>query len=600
MSIKTKILGSILGIPLIAISILMFFSYKTFEKDKLAYIFESASTFNNSLSTQIEQSLIRFKEQTKILTQFYLNSSGQSKSWDTTSILEISQSVDAFILLPSNNDLSSSLSSGKIRFREKEKGLVAKIRSNATFLKTFSQKNPESIFYFNEKSIRGFYYYFIKNNSKILAFSKQQDLLKLIFAPSSFSHILTDDNLEILKASDEQQENPFSQKIVGELRKRKDANINSGVLTLKIDKNVDCLSAFKSLTDSKLNLVSYISKDEAFSVLFQIINDALLFFLILASISTIFGTLIADGINTSISTLLEATQNISQGNFKIKVRLSSSDELGLLAKSFNLMAREIARLLGESVIKTRMESELKTAQLVQSTFFPEKSFEYTGVKVSGKFEPATECSGDWWYHFEKNGKVYILIGDATGHGVSAALVTSSVYSIIETITDFDISPAIILKKINTALFKVYRQNIMMTFFVAEIDIAKKQICFANASHEAPILMNGSLEEIKKKDLVFLNEVRSARLGDNVDSIYQEHTINVGTGDRIFLYTDGIFDIQNKNSEALKERDIFQMIMLTKNKKLSIDNSIEELDHKIKEFQAVSLKDDLTFLFIEIL
>jgi sigma-B regulation protein RsbU (phosphoserine phosphatase) len=452
MSIKTKILGSIIGIPLLALSILMYFSYKTFEKDKLAFIFESASTVNNSIATQIDQSLVRFKEQTKALTLFYLNLDDHSKMKNKENLAEMSQAVDAFMLFTQGNALTITTSDETTISSEKEKGLLEKIKTSNALNKALALKAPESVFYFNDIGLRGFFYFLVKDNFKILAFSKQTDLLKLISEPGSFSHILTDQNFEILKPTDEKQELPFSQKILAELKKRKNINIKSGVLSLSFDKNFECLTAFKNIQSLNLNFISYISKREAFSVLFQIINDAILFFIILASVSTIFGTLIADGINTSINTLLAATHKISKGDFQIKIKLKTSDELGILARSFNLMATEIARLLGESIIKTRMESELKTAQLVQSTFFPKKSFTYPGVKISGKFEPATECSGDWWYHFEKNGKVYILIGDATGHGVAAALVTSSVYSIIETITDFDISPAINLKKINAALF----------------------------------------------------------------------------------------------------------------------------------------------------
>ena len=129
-----------------------------------------------------------------------------------------------------------------------------------------------------------------------------------------------------------------------------------------------------------------------------------------------------------------AAGRMARGDFSVRVaerpamlKWRSGDEVMTLTHAFNGMAERIGQLMSEVGHKARMETELETARLVQTRFFPQRAFEHGGFRISGRSIAATECGGDWWNYRHVGGWLYVAMGDVTGHGVSAALVTSAAH-----------------------------------------------------------------------------------------------------------------------------------------------------------------------------
>src|SRR5690606_10878260 len=160
----------------------------------------------------------------------------------------------------------------------------------------------------------------------------------------------------------------------------------------------------------------------------------------------IIGVFASNTLTSAIRNLAEATSKVMDGDFSVRVEPKSGDEIGALAQSFNKMTEEVSRLMEKTAENARMEAELKTAHTVQATLFPQNEAHLGPIAIYGKSEPASECGGDWWHCSHIGNKVYGWIGDATGHGVPAALLTSAaraVASVIEGIPG--ISPGDALK-----------------------------------------------------------------------------------------------------------------------------------------------------------
>src|SRR5205823_2940179 len=116
-------------------------------------------------------------------------------------------------------------------------------------------------------------------------------------------------------------------------------------------------------------------------------------------------------------------------------------EVGGLAESFNYMAAEVSRLMSETAEKARMQSELATVKTVQETLFPASQSQFGPIRIKGHFEPASECGGDWWNYSRVEDKIFLWIGDATGHGAPAALITGAACSAAAVIEGLpDMSP----------------------------------------------------------------------------------------------------------------------------------------------------------------
>lgn len=337
---------------------------------------------------------------------------------------------------------------------------------------------------------------------------------------------------------------------------------------------------------------------EAIRVLF--IKSVLLFFLLVSATIGI-SVLASSSLTRAIKSLVEATKKISQGDFNVQVKVDTEDEIGGLANGFNHMASEIKRLLEETAEKTRMESELNTARLVQSTLFPDNEFDNDVISLRGHYEPASECGGDWWYFSQIHGKTYFWIGDATGHGVPAALVTSAAKSAASVLQQFpDLSVAQVMKLMNDAIYGTSRGQVLMTFFLGCFDDQTGELTYTSASHDPPyVIPHKDGQEVKKKDLLALSDAVGPRLGESLQSQYQQTTVQINPKDRLVFYTDGVTELKNAQNEQWGERKFLKVLMQSYNEQRSLDLSVRDLNKGIEEHRNEHpLQDDVTFFIVD--
>ena len=141
---------------------------------------------------------------------------------------------------------------------------------------------------------------------------------------------------------------------------------------------------------------------------------------------------------------------------------------------------------------------------------------------------------------------------------------------------------------------------MMTFFLACYDPETKTLTYSNASHEAPFLIRPTTEKLKKKDLVPLNEITSPRLGQARDTQYEQVSVQLATGDRLFFYTDGVPDIQNPALEIWGEREFIKNIVASNQEFPPVHDSVQRLVEVFSDYrQKAPLKDDVTFFMAQV-
>lgn len=218
----------------------------------------------------------------------------------------------------------------------------------------------------------------------------------------------------------------------------------------------------------------------------------------------------------------------------------------------------------EQLTQVRMEQELETAHIVQDAFFPPDHTATEHFHFAGFYRPASECSGDWWGHFSPtSGQHYVMIGDAVGHGVPAALVTAMLYSAIQTIaydilheTDHKLAPGKFLTKLNDVLCKMSRDKWHITFLVGAFDAASGDAILANAGHTMPLVIKSDDQDAKNPRTIV---VRGDVLGMSADQKYVEKTVPFGPGDKIFFYTDGLIENTDSHSKALGKTVLTRML-----------------------------------------
>lgn len=299
------------------------------------------------------------------------------------------------------------------------------------------------------------------------------------------------------------------------------------------------------------------------------------------------------GLTSPLNALTEATKEISSGNFSLNLNSKSSDEIGILSSSFNLMSVKIQELIQESVEKTKIEGELAIASTVQQTLFPAESADGKNFEIRSFFTPASQVGGDWWGFFENKNKLILTVADATGHGFPSALITAaarSCFSVIERLAtdypEFVLSPKSLLSFANRAIYESAKGQIMMTFFVGVIDFDKKEITYASAGHNPPWLYRKSGDDYKLKALMATGQ----RLGEARENVeFEEKTTAIDNGDILVLYTDGVLEGKNLEGEQFGKKRARRII--ESGLKVGLGTAVSNLAQEFLKYNEGKLLDD---------
>jgi len=249
-------------------------------------------------------------------------------------------------------------------------------------------------------------------------------------------------------------------------------------------------------------------------------------------------------------------------------------------------AIENARLFGnERKEKDRMISELNEARSVQLSLFPSWTPDITGFEISGLCIPCREVGGDWFDYIPlPDGKLGLVLGDVSGKGTGAALLMSSARSIIRMFAERGLPPGEVLFNVNRILVTDLPRTRFITMIYAMIDSASKSIVFSNAGHLPPIF-------IDSKVLRYLDSDSGLPLGIQ-DGSFAEQLVEMSSGSRLLLYSDGITEAMNSVSEEYGDERLKEHMT---NPAASIQSLLESVNYFLNGFPA---SDDMTVVMIK--
>src|SRR5215210_2951955 len=145
--------------------------------------------------------------------------------------------------------------------------------------------------------------------------------------------------------------------------------------------------------------------------------------------------------------------------------------------------------------RERVEQDLRVAQRIQQASLPEEVPELEGWQIDPYYQPAREVGGDFYDFLElEDGRLGMVVGDATGHGVPAALVMSTTCGMLRAVALSVDSPGEVLARVNEALSARIPPNMFVTCFYAILDLKRGRLRYANAGHDLPYVQRGSEAE----------------------------------------------------------------------------------------------------------
>jgi serine phosphatase RsbU (regulator of sigma subunit) len=192
-----------------------------------------------------------------------------------------------------------------------------------------------------------------------------------------------------------------------------------------------------------------------------------------------------------------------------------------------------------------VEQELEVARSIQQASLPKEVPTLEGWQISPFYRPAREVGGDFYdFHFLSEGRVGLVVGDATGKGVPAALVMSTTLGMIQLAAGAldSSSPGEVLSRVNETLFARIPPNMFVTCFYAILDPESATLSYANAGHDLPYVLRGSGGECEEL------RARGMPLGLMPQMSYEEKEIVLQEGDSALFYTDGFVEAHDPQRE----------------------------------------------------
>jgi len=237
--------------------------------------------------------------------------------------------------------------------------------------------------------------------------------------------------------------------------------------------------------------------------------------------------------------------------------------------------------------------ELEFAGKIQASFLPNEFPNMEGWELAVSLLPARETSGDFFDFIQiAEDKIGILIADVADKGVGAALYMALSRTLIRTYAlEYGVQPDIVFFSANERILQDARANLFVTAFYGVLDPQSGLLTYANAGHNPPLLLSpkngGSVQALMATGIP---------LGIDQDASWRQAWIQIEPGDSLILYTDGIPDAQNNESEFFKERRLIDVAQKW------IGTSAQELQKAILEevenFVGTAPQfDDITLLVL---
>jgi serine phosphatase RsbU (regulator of sigma subunit) len=247
------------------------------------------------------------------------------------------------------------------------------------------------------------------------------------------------------------------------------------------------------------------------------------------------------------------------GRDKGRLRRSDADFLGELAPRA-AAALVHARMAAEAREREALELEIELAGVIQAGFVPPSTLHaHDALTVLGSWHPATRCGGDFWsLHDLPAGRMLITIGDVTGHGVAAAMVTAAARGALEVAIrrgGDDPDLLAILRQLDLAVRRAADGRRYLTCFVALLDPAAREVRFASAGHVPPYLVRPGAEGLELSALV----ARGNPLGAGESLVAKVATRPLLPGDLLFWYTDGLIEGRDATGQPFGDRRMQRLL-----------------------------------------
>jgi len=272
--------------------------------------------------------------------------------------------------------------------------------------------------------------------------------------------------------------------------------------------------------------------------------------------------------------------------------INEQNEIGTLARSYtdlinfnNHYIENIDKIEGE---RKRIETELDIATKIQAANLPTEAIETDEFIVNGYSHPAKEVGGDFFdYYILDDDHLALVIGDASGKGVPAAILSMNTQVLIKQLLKYNQDPSKILYQLNNQLCENNSETMFITLWLGIYNKSTNELIFSNAGHNPPLIREN--DKFKYLDI-------DSGIVIGVMEDFDYITENIKITDKLVLYTDGITDANNKDKKMYGEDRLLNFFNEFKSDADPIDPLLDDINSFAKDEEQF---DDMTLLYLKI-
>jgi len=359
-------------------------------------------------------------------------------------------------------------------------------------------------------------------------------------------------------------------------------------------KNVGYLSNFAVSQYVKWGIIVADESSRAYAMVEAAKRDIVKWVGLAIILCVVFSVFFARSFSGAMRYMTTIAKKIGGGEFDVKVKVNSKDELGQLGESL----QEMAISLGEAVkVKEELfaiQAEVKIASKIQQSILPVGGPNMDGLGFGARYIPMEGVAGDFYdFHVLENNCVGVLVADVSGHGIPAAMISTMVKVTFSQQSSIGADASKVLNEMNRLLAGKMEDQFLTAMYLY-VDIAKKKLITADAGH-CPLYIwrrkDKEMIRVKPKGMIIgflpvINcPIEETKLKD---------------GDRLVMYTDGIVEAANPEGELFNDNRLINLISTHQDvaPEEFIDLVVAELKQWVGEDKK-TFEDDLTMVVMDI-
>jgi sigma-B regulation protein RsbU (phosphoserine phosphatase) len=322
--------------------------------------------------------------------------------------------------------------------------------------------------------------------------------------------------------------------------------------------------------------------------LFQLSRQGIL---VILALTVLLAFVFARSVTKPLRILADGARRLTEGDFNARVDIRARDEFGEMGKIFNLVGPRL-----EEHYQIRRAMDL--ARDVQQSLLPQHDPCIPGLDIAGRSVYSEDIGGDYFDYIDLKaageGKIGLAVADVSGHGLSSALLMTSVRALLRYRAAWPGGPRGVVADLNRQVALDNEESgQFVTLFYAEADVRGRALSWVRAGHDPALCYDacaGRFDELRG---------RGGAIGISPETDYEARHQPLRSGQIIAIGTDGIWETRNAAGRMFGKENLRRVIRANSGR--GAREIIDAVFRELEDFRhgAGKTEDDITLMVIKV-